>query len=282
VKYTLRDQPRQVRLDTMNYCNARCIPCHLNWQTREKGRMKWKMLQAVLEDIATWPRPLEELVAVQFGELFCRKDWYDILRQVEERLPQTAIALPTNGAFLDDEVVKELASIRTLKWLNFSINAFFRETYEAFTGLKVDTVDRIKRAAELLRVLRPDLVTCASLVFDTTYQTEMERDLFVEFWRPLVSVVSINPAAYAGSLLKKPAIPVKTACRSIFDGLVVLYDGKVVTGCCWDSSGELEIGSFPEQSLLEIWRGKALKGLCSLHNVGRREEIKLCASCTFA
>jgi len=282
VQHALPAYPRQVRLDTINACNARCIPCHLNWQTRPKGQMEWELIERAVADMTGWPKPPEEIVPVNFGEFMLRKDWRDILELIETRLPNTRIALATNGSLLDDDVVTKLASVKTLKWLNFSVNAYFRETYEAFTGLNAETIDKIVVAAERIRLLRADIATCASMIFDTQFQTELERDLFVQFWRPKVSVVSINPAAYAGSPLKKPQIPVLTPCRSIFDGLVVLHDGKVVTGCCFDASGVLEVGDFNEQSLMEIWRGEKLKRLCDLHNSGRRQEIGLCASCTFA
>ncbi|TET41294.1 MAG: radical SAM/SPASM domain-containing protein, partial [Dehalococcoidia bacterium] len=188
----------------------------------------------------------------------------------------------TNGFFLSDEVVRKLASIKTLKWLNFSVNAFFKETYEAFTGLKAETIDKVKRANDRLKARKPDVTTCVSMVFDTTFQTEIERDIFVRFWEPLASTVSINPAAYCNSPLKSPTIPVKLACRSIFDGLTVLNDGTVVTGCCFDASGELIVGDFNNQTLTEIWRGEKLRQMCELHDKGRRGEIELCSRCSFA
>jgi len=281
VKYEIKDYPRQIRLDTINRCNAKCIPCHLNFQKQIGGKMSMELITKILNEIRGCPR-LEEIVPVNFGEFFLLNNWYEILKLIEGKLPQTGIALPTNGSLLDDDTVRKLASIRTVKWLNFSINAYFRETYEQFTGLGREVVDRITRAAELLRQLRPDITTCASMVFDTSFQTELERDLFIQFWQPLVSVVSINPAAYCNSPLKSPAIPVKTACRSIFDGLTILYDGTVVTNCCFDASGELVVGDANTLPLLYIWRGQKLRELCELHNQGRREEIELCKQCSFA
>lgn len=281
-KYMLGEYPRQIRLDTINRCNARCLPCHYCFQKRPHGQMSTKLLLKIINDIKGWDMPLNEIVPVNFGEFFLLKNWYEVLRLIEDNLPNTRIALPTNGFFLSDELVQKLASIKTLKWVNFSVNAFFKETYEAFTGLKAETIDMVKRALDKLTVRRPDVTTCVSMIFDTAFQTEIERDLFVRLWGPLASTVSINAAAYCNSPLKSPAIPVKTACRSIFDGLTILYDGTVVTGCCFDASGELIVGDFNNQTLTEIWRGEKLRQLCELHNKGRRLEIELCSRCSFA
>ena len=283
INYQLQEYPRQIRLDTINRCNARCIPCHLCFQkTPRGGKMGMELLRGVIGELKGWPTPPREIVPVNFGEFFLLENWFEVLKLIEESLPQTKIALPSNGSLFSDDLIKKLASVGTLKWFNLSINAFFGETYEAFTGLKVETIDKIKDGVAMLRSLRPDITTCASMVFDTSLQTEVERELFIKLWQPLVSVVSINPASYCDSPLRKPLIPVKTACRSIFDGLVVLNDGRVLTGCCFDSSGVLEIGNINSQSLLDIWRGERLKSLCQLQNEGRRCEIELCSRCSFA
>lgn len=281
VKYTLRDFPRQIRLDTINRCPARCIPCHLNFQTRAKGMMPNELFNKIIDDLAGWTVPPVEIVPVNFGEFLLRKDWYEILKTIENKLPHTSIVLPTNGSLLNDNTVMKLTTISTLKWINFSINAFFKETYEAFTGLDVKVIDKIKKTAGQIYQVRPDITTCASMIFDTNYQSEMERDLFIQFWQPLVSLVSINPAAYCDSPLQKPLIPIKTACRSIFDGMTVLRDGTVVTNCCFDASGKLVIGDARKEPLIDIWRGEKLKQICELHNSGKRENIEICAKCTF-
>jgi len=244
--------------------------------------MSIKLLEKILNELKNWEKPLEEVVPVNFGEFFLLENWYELLRLIEKKLPQTKIALPTNGSFFNDELVRKLADIKTLKWVNFSINAFFKETYEAFTGLKAETIDRIKEAIVMLRYLRPDIITCASMIFDTNFQTEMERTFFIRLWSPLASLIPINPAAYCNSPLEKPLIPSKTACRSIFDGLTILYDGKVVTGCCFDANGVLEVGNANEEKLLDIWTGGRPGALQYLHNEGRRGEIELCSRCSFA
>jgi glycosyltransferase involved in cell wall biosynthesis len=282
VKYPERQYPRQVRLDTINACNARCTPCHLNFQTRPKGQMSLEMINKVLDDIKSWPTPLEEIVPVNFGEVFLLDNWFEILTLIASKLPGTKIALPTNGSKLGEKEVAQLCTIGTLKWLNFSVNGFFKETYESFMHLSADTVDKIKQVIIKVRAARPDITTCVSMVFDTRFQTEMERDLFVKFWQQYAHIVSINPAAYCNSPLGAPVIPVKTACRSVFDGLTVLYDGKVVTGCCFDSSGMLEVGDIEKETLLQIWRGEKIKRLWHLHNEGMRQDIELCGKCSFA
>lgn len=282
LRYTLAPLPRQVRLDTINACNASCNFCHLITVQKGTGRlMPQEVIEAALDDIATWPQPLAELVPVNFGELFLRRDWYDLLKAIEGRLPRTSIAFATNGSRLTPEVVRQLAQVRTVRWVNFSINGFFAETYEQVMGLSPKNLKQVWEAATLLKQLRPDIRLNASMVFDPTNMPEIERDLFVQRWSGLMPTTT-NPANYAGVPGKEPTVPTKASCRSILDGLVLLRDGRVITGCCYDVNGELEVGRFPDQRLLDIWRGDKLAELSRAHNEGRRGELPLCSRCTFA
>jgi len=279
IKYSAPTYPRQIRLDTVPFCNAKCRFCHIVNAPKERYYMPADLILKVLDDISSWGKPLEEMVPVNFGEFFLRRDWLAILNLIQDKLPNTKIVIPTNGSLLDKEKVRNLASIDNIKLVNISVNAYFKETYEELMGLPGDTIARIRESVELLREIRPDITVWVSMVFDG--QSETERDLFINAWKD-IATVQINPASYANHPLRKPIREIKIPCRSIFDGLVVMHNGKVITGCCYDSAGVLEIGEFPGQSLLEIWGGPKLKKLQELHNSGRRNEIEICRNCTFS
>ena len=80
------------------------------------------MLQRVVDELSTWSPPLEEIVPVNYGELFCN-DWVSILSIISSTLPNTRIVLPTNGSLLKEPVVGVLAGIRTLKLIRYAKTA---------------------------------------------------------------------------------------------------------------------------------------------------------------
>ena len=278
IKYETPPQPRQVRLDSTTRCNGACLSCHRFLSSR-KGEMNIDLITQVLDDISRWQRPLEEMVAVNYGELFMRKDWYLILSMIAQKLPATQIVIPTNGALLDEDAVFKLCKIPTLRLINLSINAYFDETYEMFNGLPASNIPRLRKAVAQFKLLRPDLQLRASMVFDPEWQTDLERDLFIDYWvgwaKPSVSV-----AASAGRPGKKSYQPVKIPCRSIFSDFVIGFDGKLNT-CCFDANMDLDLGYY-SGDILKDWRNEKFETFRRLHNDHRRDEIDLCRACTFS
>lgn len=290
VHYPTPSQPRQIRLDTVgNKCNASCLSCHRHLSNR-KGEMPIDMIRDILKDVSKWGKLLEEIVPVNYGEFFLREDWFEILTMIAQKLPYTVITLATNGSLLTDKEVINLCQIPTFKIVNFSVNAYFEETYKEFMGLNPDTIQKIRKAMAQFRVLRPDIWTKVSMVFDPEYQTDLERDLFVNYW----CGAGLSPVDYpdrlrdiwvitnssAGKKGVKPLNPVKIPCRSIFSDFVIGYDGKL-SSCCWDANFHLDLGSW-SGNILKDWQNDKLTELRKLHNENKREEVDLCKVCTSA
>ena len=278
VTYSTPKQPRQLRLDTIARCNASCSSCH-RFLTNRQGEMSLMLIDEILNDVRQWPEPLTEIVPVNYGEFSLRKDWIAILMAISQKLPHTQIVLPTNGSLLDDQKTILLSKIQTLRVVNFSVNAYFDETYKNFMGLPPENIAKVRRAVAQLRVLRPDITRWVSMVFDPAYSTDFERDAFIEYWRPY-AYPQILPAASAGRPAKKPIYPVQLPCRSIFSDIVVGFDRKI-SSCCFDPAFSIDLGTY-EGDLLTSWRNAKLEQLRRLHNERLRKEVAICRSCTFA
>ena len=276
--YECPSQPRQLRLDSTTFCNASCLPCH-RYLSKRHGEMPSELLLQVLDSASRLPQPLVEIVPVNYGEFMCRSDWLWILQQITMKLPKTQIVLPTNGSLMDRQGVEQLCNIPTLKIINFSVNAFFDETYEQFMGLPASNIQNIRQALSSIRLLRPDILIWISIIADPIYQTDKEKELFKSYWQQW-GLVWFLSASSAGREGKSPCYPVKVPCRSIFSDFVIGYDGKL-SSCCWDSNFSLDLGYF-SGDILKDWQNKKLSKLRQLHNEHRRDEVGLCKDCTSA
>ena len=287
VQYLLPEFPRQVRIETSSFCNAGCDFCHAHGSfkpmDRKKARMTSALFSAILDDIASWPKPLKELVPTGWGEVFLNREWPWMLQEISRRLPKTGIQIVTTGTLLTDDAIEKLALVPTLSGVNFSINCFFADSWSRIHKLPPKAMLIAVNAVHKFRDRRPDVATNVSMVMDSQLTTELEKDLFLNYWSGFGNV-TISPASYAGNPKRVPDPPVTLSCRSVFDGLIVLDSGLVGTGCCfWNGDHEeLAIGHFPEEKLLTIWGGDKLQHLCKLHNSGQRTELKLCSTCSFA
>mgnify|MGYP001603564401 CR=1 FL=1 len=280
IKYIAPPVPRQVRLDTVNFCNAKCRWCHILDLKREKTKMSLTKVEEIVTEIAQWPQPPQEFVGVNYGEMLIHEEWFDILKLVETKLPRTRIVFPTNGALLDWEKLRKLLSIKTFKLVNLSINAAFDHSYEELMGLPAANIVKLRNVVARIRQDRPDVAVWASMVFSGLWVTDLERDKFIEFWRD-VAVPQINTAAFCGNG-EKPWRAVKEPCRSLFSDMVIGADGKIGS-CCYDAGLTHDLGQYPQDgTLLEIWNGPKFRTLREVHNGGKRESIPICAGCSFA
>lgn len=273
-------QPRQVRIELINKCNAHCASCHRLTMTRGQGLMAWGLLEQCVEEIRGWPQPLAELVPNNYGETWLYPRSIEALHLVARRLPRTSIVIPTNGTLLTEELVAQLAGVPTVRLVNFSLNAALPQTYEAFHRLPASKLEVIEKAMVKLRQLRPDIVIWVSMVQDSQYQSPREVEMFRERWA-VYGVVQINPANYNNRPDRVPLVPVSLPCRSLLSDLVVLWDGRV-TSCCFDAQGDLVVGDATKEPLLDIWHGKRFAETRRLHNEGERQSLQICSQCTFA
>ncbi len=278
IKYETLPQPRSLRLDTTTTCNAKCPSCHRFLSTR-KGEMSLDMILKILHDVERWEKPLDEIVPVNYGEFLAREDWFKILQLINSRLPKTQIVLPTNGSMLNEEVIKNLCSISTLKIINFSINAFFDETYESFMGFTAGTLRKIESAIEIFRVARPDIMLWVSMVFDPQYQSDLDRDYFVEYWRQKNVIVWIL-AATSCDRTGEIRIPRREPCRSLYSDIVIGYDSKL-SSCCFDSRFKLDLGEYTGD-LKADWNNPKLTEIRKIHSEYKRSSVELCSKCSYA
>jgi len=241
--------------------------------------MDLDLVLEVLKDVARWTIPLTEIIPVNYGEFFMHSDWERILSLIATILPQTNIVIPTNGALLRANQAKTICSIPQVKIINFSVNAYFDETYEAFMGLPKENLTHIENLCKLIKTWRPDLSIRISMVFDPAYQTDLERDLVIQHWKQFGNVF-ILPAASADRKEQQVEIIRKQPCRSIFSDIVVLAD-KRLTSCCFDSEAKIDCGEY-DGDLHKNWHNEKLEGLRKLHNAHQREKVELCKRCSFA
>ena len=242
--------------------------------------MPFDMITEILDDVSKWEQPLTEIIPVNYGEFFLRADWPLILNQIAHKLPNTQIVIPTNGLLLDDKAIDTVCKVPSVRIINFSVNAYFAETYKEFTKLDPANLDNIRKAVARFRLLRPDITLWASMVFSPSSHTDLERDLFIKHWIQWAhpQILTASSAGRKGGAL--PLNPVKIPCRSIFSDIVVGFDG-LLSSCCFDAGFRLELSKY-SGDLKADWRNKELENLRLLHNKGMRDEITLCQACSFA
>jgi radical SAM protein with 4Fe4S-binding SPASM domain len=193
--------------------------------------------------------------------------------------------MSTNATLLRGGRAKDLLG-SGLSCLVLSVDGATAETYESLrVGAKFDeTLDNISSFLDW----RKNLGEGPRIVFQLIEMEETRNEVeeFRRRWEPYLEAgdeISIkrynNWSDRHRDGPRDLGIAFRTPCFAfLWDFLAVTWDGTVLP-CCYDSEGELSLGSFPEQTLEQIWNGKRLRELRDAHTRLDFESFPICARC---
>jgi radical SAM protein with 4Fe4S-binding SPASM domain len=275
--------PLELALELAAACNLQCIMCPVPTTTRPAELMADALFRQVIDEVAGMQGFF--LYPQGFGEPLLHPRWAELLAYCRDQGVGPAILL-TNAVLLGDENIRSLLAL-DLEAVVVSIDGVEPETYaKVRVGGDLRVVEaNVRRFLELRgRAEGPRLF----LRIIRMRETEAELARFTERWQPLLgprdAIHSNEFIDWAGKVedrsIEPPAPPEeRRPCRMLWKNLSVHADGKV-SACCLDSEDELIVGDLGRgQTLEEIWRGKELARLRSLHRAGRFAELPICLKC---
>ncbi|MFK7927053.1 MAG: radical SAM protein, partial [Myxococcota bacterium] len=139
------DYPQHVHLETLARCNARCTFCPSPTLARTGAKLGDEVIDKVLTDLQDIPSNLPfQLSPFKVNEPFLDVRLFDILEDIQGRLPNATLALTTNASPLTPKKLARLAAISPLRTLYVSFNDHRPDVYEQAMGIPyLRTVDRL-------------------------------------------------------------------------------------------------------------------------------------------
>jgi radical SAM protein with 4Fe4S-binding SPASM domain len=235
-----------VEIETINRCNNNCsfCPINRNEDTRHFTLMSKDLFQSIIGQLRELQYSGSLCLFSNNEPLLDRRiiEFHEIARNA---LPQSHIYLYTNGTLLTIEKFQKL-----MKYLDNIII----DNYS-------DDLTLIKPVKEIYDFVRDD--------DNNNYQ---ER-LLIQFFRK--SAIRSTRGGQAKN--RDKVYQRRSLCVLPFSQLVVRPDGKISL-CCQDALGKYTLGNLAEESLLDVWNGKAYWQIRnrSLHG---SHEIDLCKFC---
>jgi len=278
----LAPKPIQLSVVVSNHCNLACVMCPYHGepskkkhQTRyffEKQYMPWELMRNI---------------AIQAGELAIPVKLGNIEEPLTHRRIIDFIALArkagapsahitTNGTLLTPDISQGLLEAG-LTSLYVSLDAAYEQSYALIRGGELAQVERNLRSFLDLRKKAGFQCTVMVSFVRNRDVTKDEEWAFVDKWLPntdgaIFYELSENKDSgtfFFGKINKIASNKIKEhgrwPCLNPFQEIYILPDGS----CCYccETIGRMgyrkldSMGNFPEQSLLEIWRGKPFTDL---------------------
>lgn len=282
------ERPESVDIESSSFCNARCIMCTHPQMSRKKSNMSWETYEKVVREAVEWGIP--RILLSGFGEAFIDKKIIDKVRFAKE-LGAPWVGCLTNGSLLSEETTGRLIE-SGLDELSISMDGFSPETYNAIrVGLDFDeVVANVNRLLETRRNGKPAVRIMIVVMPQNQHEKSRAKALFGGRVDHLSFRHAQNWGGDLGGSEAEAAPDLFTPhtvennrlypCLYLWTQLNVHSNGDVVP-CCIDWDNKMIAGNVREESLKEIWRGRALEGIRRAHEKGQMEKIPLCQDCNF-
>jgi len=272
------DYPRHVHLETLARCNARCDFCPSPGLERTGARLSDALIDKIITDLQDMPADLGfQLSPFKVNEPFLDVRLFDVLDDIEARLPQASIALTTNASALTPNKLARLHGRRALRDLYISFNDHRPQAYTETMGLPWErTLARIDALHRAMTRDGLDLRVTVSRVGDGSAVDDRFRLWVVDRWPGFATLV-LRRGDWLGQVQTPVHAVPDVGCQRWFE-LSITATGQVAH-CCMDGEARWPLGDVSQQHVLEVYNQPAYRAL--REQTRSRRQAEPCASCTF-
>ena len=283
--------PERIQLETVFACNARCTMCPVHDPSdRKHGIMTFETFKSVIDQLDVYKEKISKVDLWGLGEPLMDKNLPEKIRYAKQKGFQ-GLAIATNAELLTEEKAIQLFEAG-LDTIIFSIDGVHKETHEGIRiGLTFEVV--IENAGQAIR-LRNNGDYDTKFVFRFIRQNvnRSEWEQFREYWGERISldrgdiIIGYDVHTWGGEIenlgqpTNMPVIPDEVVCHHLFDRLMILYDGTVPMCCSDMHHAKHSFGNVQDASPIEVFNSKRANGFRSLHEAGKRNQMKICEECT--
>ena len=294
------ERPSRVIVEPTNACNLACSYCGNKDMVRPWTYLpmdRFRRLVGEMEELGV-PR----ITLHTIGESTMHPDLPDMIAVAKDA--GLTVTLSTNGTLLTEDLVERMVAAGP-DILNVSVDAADPEKLKAIRpGIDpegvVEGMRRLRRVRDERgrvvdspwgEVRLPSLVATSVI---TRYWDKQEERAWFDLYAPLVDDVFFHwPNSHADYVPDEPhkrrgILPpkmrdwlykkVRYSCHYPWDALFLLSDGTMSV-CRFDFDARVEVGRYPESSLLELWNGQKMMSLRKAHMDFDFKDWSTCENC---
>ena len=282
--------PKNVVIETVFGCNAKCIMCPIEMPAkRKKGVMSSVLFKRIIDELAPYYQQIDQIDLFGVGEPLLDKGLPDKVKYAKEKGFQD-VGLATNADLLGKGTAYKLFEAG-LDNIMISIDGITAEVHE---GIRVNTsFERVIKNVKKALALRDECDYQTKFVFRFIRQSYNNHQWFgfKEYWTPLITkpkgdlIIGYNMHSWGGEIevQKGPSykpIPGHVACHHLFDRIIILRDGTIPLCCADMHHANYALGNVKNGPLMEIYNNSIINEIRKRHQAGDRLDLDICADCT--
>jgi len=257
--------PKSIIIEPTDACNLKCVYCPRRFMKEPVGFMDFDMFKNIIDEIRLFNE--REIVLFHRGESLLHPEIMEMLWYVKG---QGKVLIATNGTLLTKDISRAL--VNSADFISFSI-----DLPENFKTVRGGDYALVESNIKYLTSINEKSVVQVSMV-QTDEVSDYDAQRFIDIWKDKVDRVRVyiehSKDSHYGSVAG-PDRPRQT-CTKPFRQMVIEWDGKV-RRCNHDWEGTL-LGDVNNQSIIDVWNGKAYQSLRNEQN-SLKIESEPCKSC---
>jgi len=303
--------PISAHVDISSICNYRCSFCFqadtkgMKEVGLKRGWMEVDMFKKIVDGFKEFPDKIKKIKIGNHGEPTLHPDVAEMVKYAHESDTADIIEMFTNGSRLTPELNEAMVKAG-LQRINISLEGLTDKRYLEVAGVKQnfqEIIDGVKSLYEIKTREKSDLQIYVKIA-DQAHalkgdkdlkfmMTEEEKKFFFETFTPICDEIFIEKVVpqWADTQLDKQndvedtgmygqkINQWKDSCPFIFMYMHFNCDGTV-SPCTLDWPRKVVIGNINDESVKDIWEGKALRELQVAMLAGKRQCINLCNNCS--
>jgi len=283
-------RPFELHFELTNLCNAKCVFCPYQFQTRPIEFMSDRIFEKSLGDFAAMGGGSVGLTPI-VGEALIDPHFVERVKRLRS-IPQIdRIWVITNAILLDQHGIENILNSGLTK-ITISTAGFDEAMYQrvyrssAYQRMKNNVTELIERNARrpeplpITLALRPDR-PLHEVMRDPDFQPILAYNPELDFtWSYTSAGGRITREALPKQMKLRVVTSRRETCVNLYNGPIILPNGTVMGCSCvaaMDAVADLGIGNVMKTNLLEIWQSEQLKQLRASFGTGSLN--KTCAGC---
>lgn len=296
-------KPFTVLIEPSSLCNFHCLQCFQrlkgeNYFTRTRMNMPLSRFEKVIGQLKEWKgEKLKVLKLSLYGEPLMNPDFCEMVRIAKSAEIAERVETTSNVSLLTEDIAEKLINAG-LDYLRVSIYGADKENHKKVTASSF-TPEMIRKNLFSLLALRKrkgSLKPFVGAKMLDSFEEENQRfyayfkdvadELFIDKPHGWISVENSDfLGEYYGDDLKKAERLIQEdsngakVCPMAFTTMAVRANGDV-SPCCVDFIGGTNLGNMEENTLQELWEGRAFLEFQKMQLEKRKEENSSCKNCS--
>ena len=280
--------PKQVWIENTNHCNATCVMCPRELQTRAKRIMSFDLYEKLINEISQYSHTVERVHMHNFGEPLLDKRLAERIKLAKDHGIKH-VYFVTNASLLDSKNALDLIESGVDE---FKIS-FYGANESSYNSVMRDldfntTLNNVRNFFDLrksLKASKPKVIL--QLLPQSLNDANLEKkwvNLFKDYLDDEIgdrlNYYKLHNYGEGRDYVEIGSQYIRNVCHWPWDVMVILQDGSV-TACCMDFDGKIILGKVNEQSIYDIWNGEKYRKIRENFKKLNYRDYEPCLKCNF-